>query len=71
MEHQELLQEVTGKARSWLDSSIDHETRERILDMMENDPDELIESFYQSLEFGSGNGDPGPVQLYEVVLFRA
>ncbi|MFC2116975.1 phospho-sugar mutase, partial [Bacteroidota bacterium] len=50
----ELLEEVKEKARTWLDSDIDQDTRERILDMMENDPGELIESFYQSLEFGTG-----------------
>ena len=54
MENKELLQEVKDKARTWLDSNIDEETRERILDMMKNDPDELIESFYRSLEFGTG-----------------
>jgi phosphoglucomutase len=54
MENKELLKEVKAKAQSWLDSNIDQETREAILDMMENDPDELIESFYQVLEFGTG-----------------
>ncbi len=54
MENKELLKEVQDKARTWLDSNINQETRDKILDMMENDPGELIESFYQSLEFGTG-----------------
>ncbi len=54
MENKELLKEVTKKAQTWLDSKIDDDTRKKILDMMENDPEELIESFYQSLEFGTG-----------------
>jgi len=49
-----LLREVREKAQTWLDSDIDKDTRGRILDMMENDHSELIESFYQSLEFGTG-----------------
>ena len=54
MENKELLKEVQDKARTWLDSNINQETRDKILGMMENDPGELIESFYQSLEFGTG-----------------
>ena len=54
MEDNGLLKEVREKAQTWLDSDIDRVTRDRILDMMENDPGELIESFYQSLEFGTG-----------------
>ncbi len=54
MENKELLQDVTTKAKSWLESNIDQNTRDSILDMMKNDPKQLIESFYQSLEFGTG-----------------
>lgn len=54
MKNLELLQEVKEKAQNWLDSNIDQDTRKQIVDMLENDPDELIESFYQSLEFGTG-----------------
>ncbi len=54
MENKELLREVSLKAQTWLDSNIDNDTRNSIGDMMENEPMELIESFYQSLEFGTG-----------------
>jgi len=54
MEDNGLLREVREKAQTWLDSDIDTDTRDRILDMMENDHSELIESFYRSLEFGTG-----------------
>ncbi len=54
MGNEKLLLEVKGKAQTWLDSNIDQSTRDRIREMIENDPDELIESFYTSLEFGTG-----------------
>ena len=54
MENKDLLFEVNEKAKTWLDSNIDQETRKKIQDLIENDPDELIESFYRSLEFGTG-----------------
>ncbi len=42
------------KARSWLDTSYDEETREEVKKLIENNPQELIESFYRDLEFGTG-----------------
>lgn len=54
MKDKKLLKEVKKKAQSWLDSNIDDETREKIQYMIKKDPDELIESFYQNLEFGTG-----------------
>jgi len=54
MEDNGLLREVREKAQTWLDSDIDKDTRDRILDMMDKDQSELIESFYRSLEFGTG-----------------
>lgn len=54
MENRELVKEVMAKAQTWLNSDIDEETRKKILDMMENDEKELVESFYTSLEFGTG-----------------
>lgn len=42
-------------AQSWLDSSIDESAKEEIRRMMaSNNPDELIDSFYKNLEFGTG-----------------
>ncbi len=54
MENKELQAAVNKKAQAWLDSDIDQETRTAILDMMENNTGELIEAFYQNLEFGTG-----------------
>jgi phosphoglucomutase len=47
-------QNVLSKANSWLAGSYDKETKATIRDMMENDPQELIECFYRDLEFGTG-----------------
>jgi len=54
MGNENLLMEVKAKAQTWLDSNIDPSTRARIQEMIDKDPDELIESFYTSLEFGTG-----------------
>lgn len=54
MERNELLNEVKAKAHVWLNGNIDEDTRRQINYMLENDENELIESFYTSLEFGTG-----------------
>ncbi len=46
--------EIVKKARVWLDGNYDSETKKAIKEMMDNNPDELVESFYQDLEFGTG-----------------
>ncbi len=46
--------QILQKARVWLDGNYDEETKKAIKEMMDNNPDELIESFYQDLEFGTG-----------------
>lgn len=38
----------------WLDGDYDEASKQAIRDMMENNPQELKESFYRSLEFGTG-----------------
>ncbi|MCD4773829.1 MAG: phospho-sugar mutase [Bacteroidales bacterium] len=45
---------ILQKAQLWLEGNYDDETKEKVKDMIENDPHELIESFYQDLEFGTG-----------------
>lgn len=50
----EIDQDVLAKANEWLAGSYDQETKDAIKEMMENDPQELIESFYRDLEFGTG-----------------
>lgn len=45
---------VVQRAQQWLDGGFDEETKAAVRHMMENDPKELTESFYQTLEFGTG-----------------
>lgn len=55
MENNELLQTVRNKAQGWLTDSYDPETRAQVQALLDNeDPTELIESFYKDLEFGTG-----------------
>ncbi|MBN2236414.1 MAG: phospho-sugar mutase [Bacteroidales bacterium] len=42
------------KANEWLAGNYDAETKAAIRQMIANDPQELIESFYRDLEFGTG-----------------
>jgi phosphoglucomutase len=41
------------KAQAWLKSNIDDETRKEIEQLL-NNPSELVEAFYENLEFGTG-----------------
>lgn len=51
----DLLQTVKQRAQAWLNTaSIDEETKKQVKNMMENDENELVESFYRDLEFGTG-----------------
>lgn len=55
MDNNTLLESVTNKANGWLTKSYDEETRTEVKRMLGNeDPTELIESFYKDLEFGTG-----------------
>ncbi|MBK7211732.1 MAG: phospho-sugar mutase [Bacteroidales bacterium] len=45
---------IRERAEKWLNGSIDEESKNAIRNMMENDPNELAESFYCDLEFGTG-----------------
>lgn len=54
MADQELLNLVQSKAKTWLESSIDPESKKEIEKLIQNDEYELIESFYKDLEFGTG-----------------
>ncbi len=46
--------EILAKAKSWLSDKYDDETRKQVQYLIDNDPDELTESFYRILEFGTG-----------------
>jgi len=54
MEQNDLLQMVKGKAQQWLLGNIDDKTRQEINYLLDHDENELIESFYRDLEFGTG-----------------
>lgn len=51
----DLLQASKSNAARWLNSAIDQETRAQINKLLtQENPKELIDSFYKSLEFGTG-----------------
>lgn len=51
----ELIAQCEAKARQWLSPAYDAETRNSVHAMLDNeDKAELIDSFYQDLEFGTG-----------------
>lgn len=50
----DLLKQVKIKAQQWLDGDYNSETKEKVKELLNNDENELIESFYKNLEFGTG-----------------
>jgi phosphoglucomutase len=48
------IDEIRKKAGSWLSEEFNDETRNEVLEMLENDEKKLIDAFYQDLEFGTG-----------------
>ncbi|HBF87832.1 MAG TPA: phosphoglucomutase [Bacteroidales bacterium] len=54
MENNEILKQVKEKANKWLNGNFDAETKKSVKHLMESDENELIESFYKDLEFGTG-----------------
>jgi phosphoglucomutase len=54
MDKETLIIEIRKKAGSWLVSNIDDQTRDQIQYLLDNDENELVESFYRNLEFGTG-----------------
>ncbi|MBQ2783466.1 MAG: phospho-sugar mutase [Alistipes sp.] len=46
--------QVMAKAQAWLDGNYDEETKQQVRLLIENNPTELVESFYKDLEFGTG-----------------
>jgi phosphoglucomutase len=45
---------ILSRAQSWLDGNVDAETKASIKKLIEENPTELVDSFYQDLEFGTG-----------------
>ncbi|MBU0763748.1 MAG: phospho-sugar mutase, partial [Bacteroidetes bacterium] len=54
MDGQLIPKEIMNRVQLWLSGNYDAETKAKVAFLMENDPDELIESFYRDLEFGTG-----------------
>ncbi len=54
MADKKLLNLVQSKAKTWLESNIDSESKKDIENLIQNNEPELIESFYKDLEFGTG-----------------
>ena len=55
MENIELIKQVSATAQSWLDGNYDDETKQLVKAMLDSeDKTELIDSFYRTLEFGTG-----------------
>jgi phosphoglucomutase len=45
---------VMNRVETWLKGNYDAETKSKVKNLLENDQTELIDSFYQDLEFGTG-----------------
>lgn len=45
---------IEKNVQSWLTGNYDEETKQQILSMQADQPDELADAFYRSLEFGTG-----------------
>jgi len=48
------LTQVKAKAQAWLEGNFDKETKKQVRYLLENNEEELVESFYKELEFGTG-----------------
>ncbi len=75
MENNE-LQEIMAKAQTWLDGNYDAETKAAVKELMEReDKSELIDSFYRTLEFGTGGlrgiMGPGTNRMNKYVVAQA
>ena len=46
--------QVLSKAETWLNGNYDENTKQEVRMLIENNPNELVESFYKDLEFGTG-----------------
>lgn len=45
---------IQDKVNSWLNGSYDEDTKNAIRELQKNNPNELVDAFYQNLEFGTG-----------------
>ena len=49
-----MKEEIAKKVNTWLEGNFDAATKEAVADMQKNNPDDLADSFYKNLEFGTG-----------------
>ncbi len=49
-----MAQNIIEKAQTWLSEDFDLETRKAVQNLLDNNDNELVESFYKDLEFGTG-----------------
>jgi phosphoglucomutase len=54
MSTQSIDPSILKKAEEWLNPYFDRETREEVKNLIDNNPKELTDAFYRSLEFGTG-----------------
>lgn len=54
MEKKNIDPRILEVARQWTEGIFDEETREAVKNLMDNNPEELVEAFYRNLEFGTG-----------------
>ena len=54
MDKKELLQLVRERALTWLENDYDEETRSRVRELLDGPENDLVDSFYRDLEFGTG-----------------
>ena len=45
---------ILAKVNNWLHGNYDQETKNEIIRLQKENPDELTDCFYQNLEFGTG-----------------
>lgn len=50
----EIAPEIIERAKTWLSDKYDNNTRKQVQELIDNNPNELLESFYKNLEFGTG-----------------
>ena len=54
MENKDLINSVRERASKWLSDKYDPETRKKVKELLDGNENDLIESFYRDLEFGTG-----------------
>jgi len=52
--HLAIDSQTKSNVQKWLDSEIDEESKKEIRELMQNDPEELVNAFYTNLSFGTG-----------------